>query len=249
MTGQVRSTASPAVRRVAIVAVTAAISIGSLAIGPTSPASAVDSPAPDPCAGISPCVEGQSGDVTGDGIADRVAFSVRRAGDSMGNPRADMLIVVTSVNHAPFTYRYREQAMVNASLGTAPIDGVPGDEIAVLALAGANFGQVNVITLRGDRLVNEEGPWAVQGTVQRAQGVRRRAGANPTKPVVTTCQAELGVDPGTSRVKAEFTDYRWQSGAWVEKRTYRRTFVGGAELPRMCGGWDVPGAVMSPVQP
>ena len=206
----------------------------------------------DPCAGLTHCTEAPPIDITGDGKPDRLAYRfVNRPTDEPWNARAKVDVIVVSATGQRYTYAYRAEGFLAGTYGAAPLDGVPGTEIALAALPGAHTYWITVITFRNGRLVSEKGPsngsgagtWAVDGGgPQYGSGIGLVRGTAGGSPRLEGCgYTAMGSQGTEGPVRAVFAPYQWRQGRWVALPAIEQDFATGSALPRHCGAWVVPG--------
>jgi hypothetical protein len=218
-----------------------------LIIAAIAPATAVATPvASDPCARQTQCFEFGRADVTGDGAVDRIGYRVIGFDPDKPFGKVTLRVIVATLDGQRFTYDSTHRLAIEGAYGAAPIDGVPGAEIALSWLRGAHTSVVEVVTFRDGRLVAEKS-WLRDGSSTYGVGVEWIPGLTPQAPIMRRCAY---TDPGTSprpRLRTTTIDFTWQQGAWVAGQPTFTDYRLVERVPWQCSRFRVPGMSRTPM--
>ena len=201
----------------------------------------------DPCDATPRCREFATADVTGDGIVDRIGY--RLIGYDADRPFGPVVlrVVVTSADGKRFAFDSRHRLILGGVYGAAPIDGVPGAEIAVSWQRGAHADGIEVITFRDGGLVREKG-WVRDSAATYGVGVEWIPGVSPTSPIMRRCAYDdvpVGGKPSTRTTTVDFT---WQEDRWVRGPAATADYSLDRPLPWQCMRFQVPGLSKFPMR-
>lgn len=216
----------------------------------TNPAAVPGAPpaAVDPCLLVPGCHEFGRADVTGDGVIDRIGYRVRPydPGAGAGQRRHTVRIIVTTGDGRRLTADSRQSGYFEGPYGAAPLDGVPGAEIALSWLPGLHSSQVQVFTYRDGRLERERS-WYRDSGFRYGSGVEWIPGASPASPIMRECTYEdVGSEDRTS-IRTSTVDFTWQAGRWVRGVPATATYEQLERVPWQCMRFRVPGMARAPM--
>ncbi len=202
-------------------------------------------PALNPCRGVDRCVEYAQADVTGDGIPDRIGYRWKPKDLEFSPKRHTVTVVVTAGGGGRYTYAARQFGYFEGTYGAAPMDGVPGAEIALSWLPGAHTSVVQVITFRRGALVREKS-WYRDGGATYGSGAEWIPGESAEAPIMRECKYDdipLGNRPNFQTSTADFT---WQVDRWVKGPESKENYPAAEQIPWQCMRFSVPGMARAP---
>jgi hypothetical protein len=200
----------------------------------------------DPCVHIVRCTEFAPGDITGDGVPDRVGYDWSRLTRPGTFAVSTVTIVVTSTDGHRYSLDTRQFGYFEGTYGNAPIDGVPGNEIATSWIPGAHTSMIQVITFRDGALRREQG-WSVDAIQTYGGGVEWIPGESPTAPIMRQCQYDDLAMNGRPAYQTATVDYTWTATGWSEGPKAYAQYRNLDRIPGQCMRFNVPGMSRLPM--
>lgn len=202
--------------------------------------------APDPCARQPNCHEFGRADVTGDGTLDRIGYRVFGFDPDPPYGPVTVRVIVTTTGGERFTYDSTHRLALEGAYGAAPIDGVPGAEIALSWLRGMHASGIEVITFRSGAMVGEKG-WQRDYAYTYGVGVEWIPGTTAESPIMRRCAY---TDPGTSvrpSLRTTTIDFTWVGDSWMRGEPTFADYRIDQPIPWQCSRFRVPGMSRTPM--